>query len=182
VSQVVTIFTVGHSNLEFEAFVALLRHHGARVVADVRRFPSSRAFPHFNQGVLRKSLDDRGIRYYWFEDLGGRRNTAPAEVSLNGAIEDPAFRSYADHMASEPFNDAASRLIALASQIPTAIMCAERSFERCHRRFLSDFLVAQGAAVNHIVALDDLRPHHLHSAAVVDGAGRITYPGTGRLF
>ncbi|MFP3937749.1 MAG: DUF488 family protein, partial [Phycisphaerae bacterium] len=54
-------------------------------IADVRRYPGSRKFPHFNRSELQKLLADSGIRYEWFENLGGRRHGKPCDDSPNGA-------------------------------------------------------------------------------------------------
>src|SRR5215213_7523959 len=58
-----TIYTVGHSNVSAEAFVALLRQHGITAVADVRSHPYSRYLPHFSQPALKATLREAGLHY-----------------------------------------------------------------------------------------------------------------------
>lgn len=176
--------TVGHSSRSIEAFLALLEAFEVRAVADVRRYPTSRKFPHFDRSALRDRLEAEGIAYVWFEELGGRRHGRPDRASPNEGIESPGFRNYADHMATDAFRAAAARLLDLGARRRTAILCAERLYWRCHRRLLCDFLTAQGATVEHILDRDEVRPHRLWPGAVLTADGGVIYPpegGTGQL-
>ena len=74
------IYTIGHSTLSLEAFLDLLSGHGVQCVADIRRFPGSRKYPHFNREVLSTSLRDAGIDYVWLEQLGGRLDKTSSET------------------------------------------------------------------------------------------------------
>jgi len=174
----VRLLTVGHSNRSLEEFLSLLKAVGVRAVADVRRYPSSRKFPHFNQDALRQRLDAEGIRYAWFEDLGGRRHGGTDANSPNAGLESPGFRNYADHMLTDGFHAAAEHLLSLAAEAPTAILCAEKFYWKCHRRLLSDYLVAQGAEVEHILERGRLRAHALTQGAVVRKDANVVYPPT----
>jgi uncharacterized protein (DUF488 family) len=142
-------------------------------LADVRRYPGSRRMPWWGQAPLASMLDDAGIRYVHLPELGGRREPLPA--SPNGGWRVGQFRGYADHMASEEFASGMERLLAHAGERRTAVMCAEAPWWRCHRRLLSDALLARGVEVHHIDARGGLEPHHLTDFALVDGE-RVTYP------
>jgi uncharacterized protein (DUF488 family) len=166
-----SIFTIGHSTHEADAFLELLRGPGIELLVDVRRFPSSRRFPWFNGPELERSLGAAGIEYRHEEALGGRRDPAPD--SPNGGWRVGQFRGYADHMGSEEFGEALDRL--LADSRRTAVMCAEAQWWRCHRRLLSDALVATGVEVVHIDARGASEPHELTEFAVVE-EGRVGYP------
>lgn len=170
------LFTIGHSNRSFEDFRYLLEVFQIRAIADVRRFPSSRKFPHFNQGSLRDLLHAEHIMYVWFEALGGLRHSAKNEQSPNKGLKSPAFRNYADHMMTDEFQRAMMELLSLAREDQTAIMCAERFFWKCHRRLLSDFLVARRVKVEHILEVGNLRPHKLSTGAVITEEGEVIYP------
>ena len=170
------LFTIGHSNRSFEDFRHLLDEFQIQGIADVRRFPSSRKFPHFNRDTLRELLETGGIQYAWIEALGGFRRTGTDEKSPNVGLRSPAFRNYADHMMTEKFQEAVEGLLVLAAKQPTAIMCAERFFWKCHRRLLSDFLVAQGVAVEHIIEPGNLRLHTLTPGAIITEEGAVLYP------
>jgi uncharacterized protein (DUF488 family) len=168
-----SIFTIGHSTHDAEVFERLLRGAGIELLVDVRRFPSSRRLPWFNGPALAKSLGEAGIEYLHLESLGGRRDPAPN--SANGGWRVGQFRGYADHMATEEFQAALDGLIDLAGAGRTAVMCAEAQWWRCHRRLLSDALVARGVEVLHLDARGRAQPHELTEFAVAAGGG-VTYP------
>lgn len=142
------IWTIGHSNQTFEAFAASLDAHGIELVADVRRFPGSRRLPQFTSPAFEDALGARGIAYQWIPGLGGRRR--PAVDSPNDGWRHPAFRAYADHIATEEFADGLFELLMLAGGMRAAIMCAEVLWWRCHRRLIADVLLTLGHRVQHI--------------------------------
>jgi uncharacterized protein (DUF488 family) len=169
-----TLWTIGHSTRSVDEFVTLLKSQGIATLADVRRFPGSRKYPQFNQGSLIKSLKDEGLDYLWFPDLGGRRRPIPS--STNTAWRNEAFRAYADYMQTDPFRLAIERLLVSARAKPTAIMCAESVWWRCHRGLISDYLKAEGFEVIHIVGAKKTEEHPFTSAAtIVDG--KLSYSG-----
>ena len=143
------ILTVGHSTHPAEKFVALVSSQGIEMICDVRRFPGSRRNPQFNAEALREALADAGVEYEPFGDqLGGRRRpTRPAEQSP-WRVE--GFRGYAEYMETPPFQAGLERLEGLARERRAAVMCAEGSWRRCHRRLIADALVAGGWRVIHI--------------------------------
>jgi uncharacterized protein (DUF488 family) len=175
-----SIVTIGHSNHPLEQFLALLAQHEVEALADIRRFPGSRKHPHFNRDNLAAALQKTAVEYRWLEDLGGRRHKQRDE-SPNLGLENKSFRNYADYMLTDEFRDAVKKLLELARKKRTAIMCAEGLFWQCHRRLVSDFLVANRVTVQHILPNGDLRPHPLTRGAVIQG-GQVTYPGEKSLF
>jgi uncharacterized protein (DUF488 family) len=169
------LFTIGHSNLPLDQFLGLLALHQIEALVDIRRFPSSRAFPHFNQKNVENALQDAGIDYHWIESLGGRRHKAAGSPSPNLGLENESFRNYADYMLTGEFQEAVKKLLEIAERKRTAMMCAEIVYWRCHRRLVSDFLIANNITVQHIFPSGELRPHQLTSAARIE-VGRVTYP------
>jgi uncharacterized protein (DUF488 family) len=167
------VFTVGHSTHSLEAFLGLLARHGVQTVADVRRFPRSRRNPQFDSGSLARGLRARGLRYEHVESLGGRREPRPG--SVNAGWEHPAFRGYADHMAGTEFAAGIEQLEELARGGPTAVMCAESLWWRCHRRLVADALLLRGWTVRHIGPDGRAELHELTPFAVGDAA-TLTYP------
>ena len=118
------IFTVGHSNLEFEEFAEMIKAAGVESIVDVRELPGSRKYPWFNSDHLAEHLPTCGITYSRSEGLTGRRNVShsvPFEV--NGNWRNRSFHNYADHTLGEEFSDAISQLRANAAETLTAIMC-----------------------------------------------------------
>jgi uncharacterized protein (DUF488 family) len=165
------VYTVGHSTRSIEELLALLERHDVELLADVRRFPGSRRLPQFASEALAASLATRGIAYRWLPDLGGRRRPDPD--SPNVGWRHPAFRAYADYLATEPFAEGLFELLMLAGGLRTAIMCAEVLWWRCHRRLISDVLVSLGIEVLHIGAGPSAEPHRLSAPArLVRGALR----------
>jgi uncharacterized protein (DUF488 family) len=173
----VRVYTVGHSTHALEELLALLAGHGVTRLADVRQFPRSRRHPQFNLESLRAAP---GIDYRHLPALGGRRRPRPD--SPNGGWEHEAFRGYADHALTPEFAAGLAELIALAAERPTAIMCAEGLWWRCHRRLVADRLTALGWTVCHIGPDGSLTAHALPDFAVVQSDGTILYPpGQGTL-
>ena len=175
--QPIRLYTIGHSNRAIDDLLGLLEECEIRAIADVRRFPSSRKFPHFNQKPLRDLLEAHQIHYAWFEDLGGLRRSGMQVRSPNIGLQSPGFRNYADYMLTAEFQKAVEKLLSLSAELPTAVMCAERFFWKCHRRLLCDFLSVQGVEVVHILEQGKLHPHKLTPGAVATEQGLITYPG-----
>lgn len=167
------IWTIGHSIREIDDFISILEAQRIKLIADVRLLPGSRRYPQFNQDALAKSLSENGIGYEHFPELGGRRKPKPD--SRNSAWRNEAFRGYADHMETEEFRKEIDRLIDLAEKIgPTAIMCAEAVWWRCHRALISDFLKARGVEIVHIMDAKKTEPHPFTSVARIVN-GQLTY-------
>jgi uncharacterized protein (DUF488 family) len=167
-------FTIGHSTRSLDAFVALLAEAGVSVVADVRRFPASRRHPQFNAGALAEALPARGVGYRHFEALGGRRSPAPD--SRNVLWREAGFRGYADYAATPPFRAALDALEGLSREQSTVIMCAEAVWWQCHRRIVTDYLLADGFAVRHILAPGKIEPAALTPGAKRQADGTLVYP------
>jgi uncharacterized protein (DUF488 family) len=164
-----SIWTIGHSTRKIDIFLSLLKESGIKLVADVRMFPGSKRYPQFGREALAKSLNEHGIRYEHFPELGGRRKAKPD--SKNTAWRNEMFRGYADYMETEDFQKGVERLVDLAAKTgPTAIMCAEAVWWRCHRSLISDYLKARGVEVIHILDANKVEQHPFTSAAkIVNG-------------
>jgi uncharacterized protein (DUF488 family) len=158
-----TIWTIGHSTRPIEDFIALLRANEIETVADVRRFPSSRWHPQYNERNLRESLAAEGVGYVWIPALGGRR--VPLPNSPNTAWRNEAFRGYADHIATEEFAGGLFELLMVAGGRRTAIMCSEAVWWRCHRSIIADVLRSLGKRVLHIVNASPPREHEYRAPA-----------------
>jgi uncharacterized protein (DUF488 family) len=163
------IWTIGHSTRNVNIFISLLRQNEIKIVVDVRSFPRSRRYPQFNKEPLADSLGKAGIYYEHFPELGGRRQPKPN--SKNTAWRNESFRGYADYMETEEFRKGIERLVGVAEDVgPTAIMCAEAVWWRCHRALISDYLKSRGAEVIHIFDVNKTEPHPFTAAArIVNG-------------
>ena len=165
------VYTIGHSTRELDEFVNLLRENGIERLADIRRYPGSRRYPHFSRESLAHTLPQIGITYVHFPELGGRRK--PSEHSRNTAWRNEQFRAYADHMASDEFRHAVDNL--LANNAVTCVMCAEAVPWRCHRNLLSDELLRRGVEVVHILGSGSTKIHEMNPHAQAPD-GYVIYP------
>jgi uncharacterized protein (DUF488 family) len=169
------ILTIGHSTRPLEEWLGLLQENGVEALLDVRRYPASRRHPQFNRDALERSLPESAIDYVWMPELGGRRT--PRQDSRNTAWRNAGFRGYADYMETEPFQRAIGQLLRRAEQRRTAIMCAERAWQQCHRGLISDFVKARAVEVIHILGRGRTEPHPWTAAAHMVN-GELSYAAT----
>src|SRR5687768_1478037 len=118
-----TVYTVGHSTRTLDEFVEIVKAHGVKAIADVRRFPASRRLPHFNAQRLAVDAPTFGLTYVPCPLLGGRRRPSPDSVNVGWRNE--SFRAYADYMQTPEFLEGLGHLIEHALKTPLAMMCAE---------------------------------------------------------
>jgi uncharacterized protein (DUF488 family) len=169
-----TLYSIGHSNRSIETFMDLIHEFGIKHLADVRSYPSSRRNPHFDRKNLALMLNNSGISYTWFPDLGGFRREGLGNRSPHVALESPGFRNYADYMITESFQTAAYKLGQLATVGSTCFMCAETVPHKCHRSFLADYFLVQGIGVIHILDSQRTIVHQLSRLANIS-EGQIIY-------
>lgn len=172
-------YTIGHSNRSLKEFVELLDKTGVRCVADVRKFPRSRTNPQFNLDTLANELSTSGIGYLHIDALGGRRGRQQnAAQSRNTLWENEYFRNYADYATTPAFREGFCNLRDLGHTQPTAIMCAEAVWWRCHRRIIADYLLAAGETVFHILGPGTPQPAKLTRGAHCED-GFLIYANSG---
>ena len=129
-----TIWTIGYSGRTRESFLKLLKDYGIEILVDVRHFPTSKN-PDFRREAMKEWLPENGIRYVWLGDLlGGYRRGG-----------------YERYMGTPAFREGIEKLLELARQGRTCIMCMERNPKYCHRRFIAAFLESLGVRVVHIL-------------------------------
>lgn len=150
----------------------MLETYEIKQLIDVRRFPGSNKFPHFNKENLESTLHENHIDYKHLEVLGGRRKASLD--SENTVWRHPSFRAYADYMETSDFKSAIENLEDLASQLPSAMMCSEAVWWSCHRSMISDQLKANGWKVWHIMSLNTKTEHPYTKPAKVKN-GKLTY-------
>jgi uncharacterized protein (DUF488 family) len=163
-------YTVGHGTLPAVDFVALLREAQIASVADIRTVPRSRHNPQYEQDALRLWLPEAGIAYAHYKELGGWRRPKPD--SPNVVLRHPAFRGYADYMLTDEFSAAVDAISPELERQPTALMCSESVWWRCHRRLLADYLVlARGWEVLDLSHDGRAKPHVLTEGVRAAGDG-----------
>ena len=146
------LFTIGHSNLEIEPFLAVLTQHRIETLCDVRSRPASFRFPQFNREPLEAALASAGIRYEFFgESLGGR----PADPRV---YREDGLVDYAARRRAPDFVVGVERSLALARTSVAALMCAEEDPLQCHR-----FLMICPALLER-----DITPAHIRRGGVLE--------------
>jgi uncharacterized protein (DUF488 family) len=170
-------FTIGHSTRTTEEFVELLTASEVGLVVDVRTVPRSRTNPQYNRDTLPATLEKSGLAYEHVAALGGLRSKSRlAPPDVNAFWENDSFHNYADYALTEPFRAAVAELRETGHARRCAIMCAEAVWWRCHRRIISDYLLAEGETVLHILGPGHIEPARLTEAAQKDASGHLVYP------
>lgn len=128
------VYDIGHSTRSKESFLSILKRHSIEIVVDVRRFPRSKKFPHFDKETMKEYLSKEGIDYLWMgEKLGGFRKGG-----------------YEEWSRTEAFSQGIEELENLAIRKKTVILCAEGFYLRCHRMFILERLTKSGWEVRHL--------------------------------
>jgi uncharacterized protein (DUF488 family) len=172
-----TLYTIGHSTRSAAELIAILRAFGVVHLVDIRSIPRSRTNPQFNLDTLPATLRRAKIGYTHLAELGGRRSKSRlVDPSLNAGWEKAPFHNYADYAETAEFRQGLSALLALAQRETCAVMCAEAVWWRCHRRILTDHVLAHGVPVVHLFSATKAEPASLTPFAVVGARGTISYP------
>ncbi|OYT31035.1 MAG: hypothetical protein B6U94_04495 [Thermofilum sp. ex4484_79] len=139
------IYTIGHSNRSLRELLKILKYYKIDVVVDVRRWPSSKKFPHFSREFLEKELQNSSIKYVWLGDLLGGYRTG----------------GYEKYMKTNDFKKGITKLEKIVKDNTVVIMCSEKLWFKCHRRFIANELVKRGYKILHIIEIDRLQIHKL---------------------
>ena len=154
----------------------MLREAGVDAVIDVRTVPRSRANPQYNFDVLGDELRPWQLGYGRIPELGGLRGrSSGVDPAVNAFWQNQSFHNYADYALGEGFGRGLAALIAQAHERPTAIMCAEAVWWRCHRRIIADYLLLGGRAVFHLMGKARTETAKMTPAAR-ERDGRLVYP------
>ncbi|MGV8923649.1 MAG: DUF488 family protein [Thermomonas sp.] len=166
-----TIHTIGHSTRPLAEFIGLLQASSIQCVVDVRRLPGSNAYPQYNADALQQSLADVGIEYWHLPAIAGRRRAKEIPASAESTFwTNTSFRRYAAYAHTQEFHAGLQALEQRAARQACAVMCAEAVWWRCHRRIISDYLLADGIRVLHIMGAGKVDVATLtKGACVVDG-------------
>lgn len=175
--MILPFFTVGHSTRALESFADMLTEAQVVHVVDIRTVPRSRTNPQFNKDYLPGALEPFHISYEHLAALGGLRGKSKTvSADVNGFWSNDSFHNYADYALSDAFHDGLQHLIAQGRTMRCAIMCAEAVWWRCHRRIVSDHLLAHGEDVFHIMGLGHVSEARLTEGAIVQADGVVVYP------
>ena len=171
------IYTLGHSDRNFKEFIDILSKYSIEVVIDIRRWPSSKRFPHFNRGFMMDGLGQIGIDYIWLGDvLGGyRRIGVDSSMRIIPCFQSEGFNAYALYiLESDEASKALERVEEVASDNVAVLICSERYPFRCHRKILADYFTVRGFKTIHLIDLDKTYLHRLSNCAF-GFRGRLSY-------
>jgi uncharacterized protein (DUF488 family) len=171
------LYTIGHSTRPAPELIDMLHAFGVTRLVDIRSFPRSRSHPQFNVDVLPATLHGAAIAYVHLAALGGRRPKSKRVAErLNAGWKLRPFHNYADYAETAPFRDGLRELLAMMSRETCAIMCSEAVWWRCHRRIVTDHVLARGVPVVHLFTATKSQSATMTPFAVVGARGRISYP------
>jgi uncharacterized protein (DUF488 family) len=139
-------YTIGHGTRPIEKFIDLLQSVKVTLVADVRTVPRSRTNPQYKP------------------------------VDVNAFWQNESFHNYADYAMGDGFRAGLSRLRDLGRARCCAIMCAETVWWRCHRRIITDYLLAAGETVFHVLGAEKIELAAMNKAARLQSSGSLVYP------
>lgn len=172
-----TLYTIGHSTRSAGELIDILRVSSVTCVVDIRRIPRSRTNPQFAIDVLPGKLGSAGLDYVHLSALGGlRAKGQPLDESVNAGWTRRPFRNYADYAQTPPFRESLRDLLDMASRQTCVILCAEAVWWRCHRRIVTDHVLAHAVPVVHLFTRTKQAPALLTPFAVVDPDGGVSYP------
>ncbi len=143
-----TLYSIGHSDHDLDAFIALLQRYHVTTLVDVRSQPYSRWVPQANRETLARALQEAGLNYVFMGDQLGGRPADPALYEPGGMDGPPDYEQVAETPA---FQEGVARLLDLARAGTVVIMCSEGDHRRCHRALLiTPALLERGARVVHV--------------------------------
>lgn len=180
----VQIFTIGHSNRQWDDFISLLQDNHLDIVVDVRRYPGSKNCPQFNKEDMIKEIVKENITYIHIEKLGGMRKQQADILKTkynNNGWKNKSFRAYAEYMTTTSFKEGIDEILSLLTKYNNlSIMCAEAVPWRCHRRMIADYLtLVECISVYDIISIrQQPTPHKLTSFARLVDDKIIIYPDT----
>lgn len=136
------IYTLGHSTRSLEEFLDILKNFQVELIIDIRRFPSSKKFPHFNKESLETELTKNEIQYLHFPELGGFRK-----------------EGYLAFSPTQEFSQAIKKLLEIIDDKTATIICSEFKWWKCHRKYVSNFLTKLENQVIHILDKENVYEH-----------------------
>lgn len=174
------LFTIGHSTRSAPELIAILQGFEVTRVVDIRSIPRSATHPQFESATLESALRRAQLAYTHLAALGGRRPKSKLVAdAVNAGWRVRAFHNYADYAQSQAFQVGLRELLKMASREACAILCAEVLWWRCHRRIVTDYVLAHGVPVTHLFNASKSEAASLTPFAVIDDGGRcISYPAT----
>ena len=138
------LYTIGHSNHSLKDFLKLLEVKGIKKLVDVRSAPYSKYSPHFNKNDIKKSLESKGISYFY---LGNKIGGRPSNKSYYK--DDKVIYQLLE--MDEKYKEGIKNLEDIIEDKRTVLMCSEENPHRCHRhKLITPTLIKKRYDVTHI--------------------------------
>src|SRR4051812_255381 len=143
-----TLFTIGYEGADLNRVLAALKSADVAAVADVRAVVSSRKRG-FSKSALRAHLEEAGLGYHHFRDLG-----TPAAGRQAARAGDAAGmrRVFCEQLATDAARAALDDLAHFAASRPTCLLCFCRDPAVCHRRVIAEGLQPRGFTAQDLFA------------------------------
>ncbi|MES2042895.1 MAG: DUF488 domain-containing protein [Pseudomonadota bacterium] len=126
------IFTIGYEGATVPEFLAALAKAGVEQVIDVRQLPLSRR-PGFSKTPLAAELAEIGIGYVHLKALGTPK---PGRDAAKKGDRATLEKVYAGQLELPEAQVAGAKMLGLAAEKPSALLCFERDPAVCHRTLL----------------------------------------------
>jgi uncharacterized protein (DUF488 family) len=170
------LISVGHGTLDRAALVPLLRGADVEALVDIRRYPNSRHNPDVELDTITGWTADAGLAYRWDARLGGRRRLPAGQQPVDSWWRVQQFAAYAAYTRTAQFGEALIELLEQARRQPTAMMCSEALWWRCHRRIVADVAVVKYSVdVSHLMHDGKLVAHPVSEAARLRDDGEVVW-------
>ena len=160
------MWTTGYGDRTINGFTELLKSHSIDIVVDIRMFPASSTYRHFQRDSLREQLNSEGVDFH----CAGHHFGVMREVSEDSphVALGKSLRGFAEYMSTATFKKGIKQLIDLAAGRNVVLVDESINFEDCHRKLLADYLyIMEGYRVFHIQDLGTVQEHYLTSSARV---------------
>ncbi len=126
------IYTIGYEAATQGEFVSALKEAGVERIIDVRALPNSRR-PGFSKTPLRNALAEAGIDYVHLRALG---TPADGRAAARAGRHEELKRIYSGQLELPEAIAEGAKMIELAGERPSALLCYERDPAACHRSLL----------------------------------------------
>ncbi len=172
------LMSVGHGRLGRSKLVALLQSADIAALVDIRRYPNSRHNPDVAAAEIEKWAEAAGLSYRWDPRLGGRRRLPTGTDPVDTWWRVEQFAAYAAYTRTEDFGKGLTELLHEATGQPTAMMCSEAVWWRCHRRIVADVATLKfSMPVRHLMHDGRLLPHQPSEGARLRSDGHVVWLG-----
>lgn len=126
-----TVYSLGHSNIDSNQFINILKDLEVKYLMDVRSNPNSCYIKDYDKDKFEKILARNKIRYtYCGYKVGGRQKID--------------FKKYVN---THEYNSAIKSITRIIDRGKSAIMCSEKDYKNCHRKYVSQTLLNNGYTV-----------------------------------